>query len=184
MKPVLNLIVAVSSNMGIGVNGDLPWRLKKELAYFSRMTKLTSDESKKNAVIMGRKTWESIPQKNRPLAGRVNIVLSRSILDLGEGVLVHNSLESALGSLNQSPLKDQIEIAWVIGGSSLYKEVMESSLCHRMYITRVLKEFECDTFLPEIKPSFTPVLDPNVPEGIQEENGIQYGYEVYQQLQC
>jgi len=53
---------------------------RKEMAYFSRMTKCTKDSNKQNAVIMGRKTWESIPEKNRPLAGRINIVLSRQDL--------------------------------------------------------------------------------------------------------
>ena len=92
----LNLIVATALNMGIGLNGQIPWRLKyynssllmflvvivwlfllrKDLALFAQLTKSTKDPSKENAVIMGRKTWESIPIKNRPLANRLNIVLS------------------------------------------------------------------------------------------------------------
>ena len=72
-----NLIVAACENMGIGVNGSLPWRLRKEMKYFATMTKRTENPEKRNAVIMGRKTWESIPQKFRPLAGRINVVLTR-----------------------------------------------------------------------------------------------------------
>lgn len=60
------------------VAGGLPWKIPADLAYFKELTVRTSDPAKQNAVIMGRKTWESIPQKFRPLAGRLNIVLSRS----------------------------------------------------------------------------------------------------------
>ena len=73
----VNLIVAACEGMGIGLNGTLPWRLKEEMKYFSKMTKSVSCSDKRNAVIMGRKTWLSIPEKFRPLPGRLNIVLSR-----------------------------------------------------------------------------------------------------------
>ena len=74
----LNCIVAVSQNMGIGKNGDLPWPpLRNEFKYFQRMTTTSSVEGKQNLVIMGRKTWFSIPKKNQPLKDRINIVLSR-----------------------------------------------------------------------------------------------------------
>ncbi|KDR11482.1 dihydrofolate reductase isoform X2 [Zootermopsis nevadensis] len=179
----LNIIVAVSENMGIGMNGDLPWRLRKEMAYFSRMTKRTKDSSKQNAVIMGRKTWESIPDKNRPLAGRINIVLSRQDLKLGLNTLACSSLETALQSLQEPPLAESIESAWVIGGSSVYKEAMASPHCSRIYLTKIFKTFECDTFLPEVPMNtFKLVKDPDVPEEMQEENGVLYGYQVYERL--
>ncbi|XP_026316371.1 dihydrofolate reductase-like isoform X3 [Hyposmocoma kahamanoa] len=81
-KVKLNLIAAACDNMGIGVNGTLPWRLKNEMAYFSKMTSGVTDSSKKNAVIMGRQTYDCIPDKYRPLSGRVNIVLTRSVEEL------------------------------------------------------------------------------------------------------
>jgi len=73
----LTLIVAATSTNGIGKGGQLPWRLPKEMAYFARVT-TTAPEGKKNAVIMGRNTWESIPYKFKPLQKRVNIVVSRN----------------------------------------------------------------------------------------------------------
>ncbi len=71
-----DLIVACTPNMGIGINGSLPWRLPKDQKYFKDVTTATCDEKTKNCCIMGRKTWESIPVKFRPLEGRVNLVLS------------------------------------------------------------------------------------------------------------
>ncbi|GFG37498.1 hypothetical protein Cfor_09560 [Coptotermes formosanus] len=151
MSVKLNVIVAVSENMGIGINGELPWRLKKEMAYFKRMTKCTNDSSKQNAVIMGRKTWESIPGKNRPLDGRINVVLSRQNLMLGPNVLVCNSLNSALHRLQEPPLAGTIEFIPALSSTSfLLQEAMTSPHCFRIYLTKVLKAFKCDTFLPEV----------------------------------
>lgn len=74
----LQLVVAVERSGGIGKAGTLPWSLPGDMAYFRELTSKTRDPARQNAVIMGRKTWESIPDKHRPLKGRLNIVLSRS----------------------------------------------------------------------------------------------------------
>ena len=71
----LTLIVAATPNHGIGKSGGLPWRLPQEMKYFARMT-TTAPDNEKNAVIMGRNTWESIPLRFRPLPGRTNVVLT------------------------------------------------------------------------------------------------------------
>lgn len=177
----LNLIVAVSENMGIGINGDLPWRLRKEMAHFSRMTKHTKDSSKQNAVIMGRKTWESIPEKKRPLDGRINLVLSRQNLFLEPNMLVCSSLETALQRLQEPPLAGTVESAWVIGGSSVYKEAMASPYCSHIYLTKIFKTFECDTFFPRVPAdTFKRIKDPDVPDQMQEENDLSYEYQVYE----
>ena len=92
-----SLVVATDLNRGIGLKGDLPWRLKGDLAYFRDLTSKTLDPNKKNVVIMGRTTWDSIPEKFRPLPNRLNIVLSNR---LAKGSLigaeVANSLQDAL----------------------------------------------------------------------------------------
>ncbi|XP_071455685.1 dihydrofolate reductase isoform X2 [Hetaerina americana] len=180
MGPNLNLIVAVCENMGIGFKGELPWKLKSEMAYFSKMTKGTKDPSKKNAVIMGRKTWESIPKKFKPLPDRINVVLSTNKIEVAEGVLLCSSLEGAVAQLRQPPFNSVIETVWVIGGSSLYKASMDLPECHRLYLTHIKAMFECDTFFPTISPSFKVVSDPNVPQEVQEENGIKYEYKSLQ----
>lgn len=151
MEPKLNLIVATAKNMGIGLKGSIPWRLKKDLALFAELTKSTTDQTRKNAVIMGRKTWESIPLKFRPLPGRVNVVLSRSTLPSpNESVLFCSSLDEAVGKLKLEPYSDVIENVWIIGGASVYLESMERPNCHRIYVTRVQEDFECDVFMPPI----------------------------------
>ncbi|XP_006004435.1 dihydrofolate reductase isoform X1 [Latimeria chalumnae] len=151
---LLNSIVAVCPNLGIGKDGNLPWhpkRLSNEFRYFQKMTTTPTVEGKQNVVIMGRKTWFSIPEKNRPLKGRVNVVLSRELQEAPEGAhYLARDLDSALKLLESPELADRVDLVWIIGGSALYKEALEHPSQHRLFVTRVLQQFECDTYLPEI----------------------------------
>lgn len=176
----LNLIAAACNNMGIGANGSLPWKLKKEMTFFTTMTRKTKDIDKKNVVLMGRRTWECIPKKYRPLSNRINMVLSSQILNCGGAAIVCNSISNALNIISKPPLKDQVENVWVIGGSSVYKAAMESPNFYRLYLTRIKEDFICDTFFPPIPSNFVLKQDENIPQGIQEEEGIHFVYEVYE----
>lgn len=178
MPPKLQLIAAACENMGIGVNGDLPWRLKTEMAFFTRMTTDTQDKGKKNVVLMGRRTWNCLPDKYRPLKDRINMVLTSRPKDLGDQAIACESLSRALEVI--AGMQDQIERVWVIGGSTVYKEVMASPHFGRLYLTRIKKEFDCDTFFPTIPDDFILVQDPTVPQGTHEEKGIKFIYEVYE----
>ncbi|XP_043262795.1 dihydrofolate reductase isoform X2 [Colletes gigas] len=144
------------------------------------MTTETKNKNKKNVVLMGRRTWECIPNKFRPLKNRINMVLTSQSLNYGGQALVCKSIPHALEIISQPPLKDQVENIWVIGGSSVYKAAMESPNFHRLYLTRVKKHFVCDTFFPQIPNNFVLKQDENIPSGVQEENGIQFVYEVYE----
>lgn len=75
----MNIIVAVDTNLGIGKDNQLPWHLPQEYAHFVRQTTQVRDKGKRNAVLMGRRCWESIPAKFRPLRDRLNCVLSRTM---------------------------------------------------------------------------------------------------------
>nr|XP_048706015.1 dihydrofolate reductase isoform X1 [Caretta caretta] len=174
----LNSIAAVCQNMGIGKNGDLPWPpLRNEFKYFQRMTMTTTVEGKQNALIMGKRTWFSIPEKNRPLKDRINIVLSRELKETPKGAdYLAKSLDDALVLLDSPELKSKVDMVWIIGGSSVYKAAMEKPVHQRLFVTRILQEFESDTFFPEIdlkKYKHLPEY-PGVPADVQEENGIRY----------
>ncbi|XP_012371651.1 dihydrofolate reductase-like [Octodon degus] len=148
----LNCIVAVSQNMGIGRNRDLPWTpLRNEFNYFQRMTTTTSVEGKQNLVVMGRKTWFSIPEKNRPLKDRINIVLSSKLKEPPQGAhFLAQSLDDALKLIEQPELANKVDLVWVVGGSAVYKEAMDQPGHVKLFMTRIMQEFENDTFFPEI----------------------------------
>lgn len=160
-KPKVSIIVAaLLPDFGIGYKGQLPWSLKQEMKYFRKLTTATIDQSKKNAVIMGRKTYYSIPPKFRPLKGRMNIVLSRNIeklkeeieeeLDANKEILrVSNSLPQVLETLTEA---DQIEEIFIIGGAEVYNQLMAEnhSLIDSIYLTEVshpqAREIDMDSF--------------------------------------
>ncbi|CAH1403747.1 unnamed protein product [Nezara viridula] len=175
------LIAAVSENMGIGYKGGLPWRLKREIQYFTDMTTITKDPEKKNAVIMGRKTWESIPPKFKPLSNRQNVIISKTMNFRDSGykdIPVFRSLDEAIDSLCKPPFSDIIEDVWIIGGSMLYEVAMNSPYCDSIYLTRIQHSFECDTFFPKIPEFFEETLIDGVPNEVQNENGISYRFTV------
>ncbi|SNX85048.1 related to Dihydrofolate reductase [Melanopsichium pennsylvanicum] len=158
----------MSLTNGIGKDGGLPWRLKGEMAYFRSVTSHIPEEEKRrgarNAVIMGRKTWVSIPPKFRPLAGRINIVISRtsSATELGvnpesEDVKVFESIEKALAHL-ASPREGQAKIGrvFVIGGAQIYTDLLRldtsSATVDKLLVTRILApRYDCDAYFPEFR---------------------------------
>ncbi len=133
----VSLIVAVASNGVIGKDNDLIWYLPRDLNYFKRTTQ-------GHAVIMGRRNYESIPEKYRPLPGRTNIVVTRQNEYEAPGCKVVNSLESALALANEI---DDDE-PFIIGGGQIYKESLQENIVNRLYITEVHADFEGDTYFP------------------------------------
>src|SRR5271155_1263028 len=133
MPSITTIVAATSSRLGIGLKGTLPWRLKKEMAYFKRVT-THHPENLTNVVIMGRKCWESIPSKFRPLPNRHNIVLSRKghidgidqTMAGGRGVEVASSLTDALERLRGRGFGR----IFVIGGAEVYREAMDMGNCN------------------------------------------------------
>ena len=148
------IVAATADKMGIGMNGSLPWKLPGDMNFFRKTTSTVQNVNHFNAVVMGRKTWESIPKKFRPLSGRVNVVLSkdddaREKYDIPEEVLLAKSLEKGFGELNAIRHKTPIETVYVIGGGKIYEEAMNRGLCEHIYLTRIHKDgIECDTFFP------------------------------------
>lgn len=143
--PQLTLIVAATQALGIGINGSLPWpMLKGEMAYFARITKRNPSSTQRNAVIMGRRTWDSIPPRFRPLSNRLNVVISSSMAQTGEP-LVARSLVDAIELLQGK----EVGRLFVIGGASVYAAALNLPQARRVLLTKIKKpEYECDTFFP------------------------------------
>jgi dihydrofolate reductase len=131
----LHLIYARSRNNVIGVNGDLPWHLPEDLAHFKRTTL-------GQPVIMGRVTWESIPDKFRPLPSRTNVVVSRQASFSAPGAQVVSSLQAAMDLFTAD------DVVWLIGGAQLYAQAMP--LAKQLVITEIDADYEGDAFAPAI----------------------------------
>jgi dihydrofolate reductase len=135
----LNLIFARARNGVIGHNNTLPWHLPEDLAHFKQTTL-------GQPVVMGRKTWESLPPKFRPLPGRTNIVVTRQSAWKAEGALVAHTIEDAL---QLCPTDAQV---WVIGGAEVYAQALP--LATRAVITEIDADFEGDAFAPTFDASW------------------------------
>ena len=189
----INAIVACDLNHAIGLNGKLPWegKLKSEMHHFARHTRNVpgniATKKGKNAVVMGRKTWQSIPEKFRPLKGRFNVVLSNSLKnseknDSGGGgdYVIKTGLTEALQFLDA---REDIFKIWIIGGSSLYEEAISGKICDNLFITRILEKFEgTDTFIPDPVGFGYVKLEKSVALDLKEvhsEDGMRYRYEIW-----
>lgn len=131
----LNLIWAQARNGVIGRNGSLPWHLPEDLAHFKRTTLGCP-------VIMGRKTWDGLPDKFRPLPGRSNIVITRQNNWQARGAQTASSLVQALAQC------DGAETAWVIGGAQLYSLALPHA--HQIVVTEIDAEPEGDVHAPPL----------------------------------
>nr|AIA15248.1 Dihydrofolate reductase [uncultured bacterium] len=182
-KMNFSVVVAATSNtFGIGRKGTLPWKIAEDMEFFKTITS-TASSGKINAVIMGRKTYESIPAKFKPLSGRTNVILSRNpelrnVLNLPESVHVKSNLSDALNLLKEDQAIDRI---FVIGGESVYREALESKFCSKIYLTEV------NTDIPDID-TFFPVIRANVfrmtQRGEEKSNGeLKYRFTEYEQIQ-
>jgi dihydrofolate reductase len=138
-------------NNGIGLNGQLPWQISQDLQYFAKVTKGDG----LNAVIMGHKTWQSLPiPKNKPrgLVDRDNFVLaSTATFDM---LIHHNHLTKTFQSVAELEAyltkNDVYEEVWVIGGTNIYKQFLDAGKIQKCYITYIDAEFDCDTFFPDL----------------------------------
>lgn len=155
---MFNIIVAYDKNRGIAKDGNLPWPPNKtDMKHFINVTTQTVDPNKYNAVIMGRKTWDSIDAKYKPLKNRINIVLRREgsePIPSSDDVQVYtfNSLDTALNTLAVSPV---VESIFVIGGQEIYEMAIKDPRCTKIYVTEFKQSFgTCDRFFPVIPAHF------------------------------
>ena len=135
------LIYARAANGVIGQDGAMPWHLPEDLAHFKALTQ-------GHPVIMGRKTWESLPARFRPLPGRTNIVITRQSNWQQSGVKRASSLREALEIAEQ----ETPATAWIIGGAQIYAQALP--LARRIEVTEIAHDFAGDAYAPEPGPEW------------------------------
>lgn len=200
MTDVAAVVAAASTSRGIGKDGTLPWKLPGDMAHFKRLTSTPPSPGLVNAVIMGRKTWESIPPKFRPLGGRTNVVLTRrkTLHDGDDGrdnslsaihdesVILASSLQDATLQLK---MKANLGNVFVIGGEQVYEESIKSGLVQRVYYTEILnldKDAEFDAWFPELAPDeweCHPYVSSDLEKNTHhkdEKSGLEYRFLQYQ----
>jgi len=136
---IVSLIVAVANNRAIGKDNDLIWHLPKDMAFFKNTTK-------GHYVLMGRKNYDSIPEKYRPLPARPNVIITRNPSLETPGAEVAHSVEEAIELARNAGETE----AFVIGGGAIYAYALENDLIDKMYITWIDKAYDGDTFFPEV----------------------------------
>ena len=161
-KPILALIAACARGGVIGVENRLPWHLPEDMKFFRETTR-------GKPVIMGRKTWESLPAAFRPLPGRLNIVVSRNPGFEAPGASVVASLPEALAAAGDA------EIAFVIGGAELYRQALP--LADRLLLTEIDQAYEGDAFFPDFDRSLwhETAREPRVAE-----SGLPFAFVTYE----
>lgn len=134
----VSLIVAMDLERGIGRNNDLMWHLPEDMKFFKETTL-------GQIVVMGRKNYDSIPTKFRPLPKRENVILTRNKNYMADGCVVFHSMKECMEAY-----KDETErTVFIIGGGEIYKIALEENYVDEMYITHVNENFGPDTFFPE-----------------------------------
>jgi len=140
---VFDIVVAADLDWGIGKANALPWpKLRGDLQHFKRITS-TASEGQRNAIVMGRKTWESKEVACRALPNRLNVVVSRGELAVPAGVIATRSIDDALAV-------GGVESVFVVGGAGLIRTVIERDDLRFVYLTRIEQRFDCDVKMPNL----------------------------------
>lgn len=159
------MIWAQDAGRGIGREGDLPWHLPEDLAFFR-------DSTRGHAVVMGRAQWESLPDRVRPLPGRRNIVLSRDPGYDAPGAETAASLADALARVSG-------ERAWIIGGGQVYAQAIDAA--DELVVTMIDGRFDADVHAPEIDPADWQPTSREPSEGwLTGANGMRYAIVRYE----
>lgn len=169
--PRVGLIWAQAANGVIGRDGAMPWHLPGDLAHFKRTTLGAP-------VIMGRRTWESLPERFRPLPGRENIVVTRNPEWSAVGASVVTSPGEAIARASAPASGPAPEWVWVMGGGELYRQALP--LADRLEITEIAAEIDGDTRAPELGPEWVEVPRDDAAVHGDEAAGLSYRFVRYE----
>ena len=138
----VSLIVAMDRNRGIGRDNDLMWHLPNDMRFFKETTE-------NQIVVMGRKNYDSIPEKYRPLPNRENVILTKNTSFEASNCSVFHSLDAALSAYQS----DKNRKFFIIGGGQIYKLALEAKILEEMFITHIDGNYDADTFFPNFNES-------------------------------
>lgn len=175
MRPVIGMIWAQTPDRVIGSGGTMPWHVPEDLAYFKQVTQ-------GSPVIMGRRTWDSLPEKFRPLPGRVNVVITsdtgRAQQLAEQGALSAASLEEAIEAAQ--PHASETSTVWIMGGGAVYAEALEKDLARVASVTQLNVSTEGDTYAPALDPERWHLVSAMPAQGWEtSETGTEYRFETY-----
>jgi dihydrofolate reductase len=140
-----NMIVAMDLDNGIGKDNSLPWHFSEDLKRFSKLTKGEG----KNAIIMGKNTWNSIPITRRPLKNRDNLILSTSLkLEKNSPMNTYIKSFTSINALDSFCEEQKYDTVWIIGGQLIYEQFSEHDKLKYLYITLINNKYNCDTTFP------------------------------------
>jgi dihydrofolate reductase len=168
---VFDVVVAADLEWGIGKDAGLPWpKLRGDMAHFRRVTTSTVKEGVRNAIVMGRKTWESKEVGCKPLPKRLNVVVSRGEYAVPEGVVAARSLDEAVHV-------NDVESIFVVGGAGLLQEALVHPELRYVYLTRIEGRYECDVVMPDLDARKFYRDATWEGEAVGEDNGVRYRIE-------
>ncbi|KAM9311475.1 dihydrofolate reductase-like [Gastrophryne carolinensis] len=182
----IKIIAAACNNMGIGVNGNLPWDLPNEFQYLLDTITTVRQPGKKNLLMWGRKSFEAFDENLLPLANTKVVLMTKNLSDLPRYAdYIARNEEEVERLVSAQPLSEEIETIWVLGGVECYKNALRHPWCNHIYFTEIMADFQCDTFFPEFDKNVFKLKEnyPDVPSGIQEEKGVKYIFRVYEKDQ-
>jgi dihydrofolate reductase len=161
----ISLIWAQAVNGVIGDAGTIPWRLPEDLAHFKELTLA-------GAVIMGRRTWDSLPERFRPLTGRENIVITRQADWRADGAVTVHSLADALDAAGTLPV-------WIIGGGEVYRQALATA--DRLEVTEVDLDVSGDTVAPRVDGDFAETA---AGDWLTSRTGTRYRFISYERIRA
>ncbi|MBJ2158477.1 dihydrofolate reductase [Variovorax sp. IB41] len=167
MSARINLIYARAANGVIGANGTIPWHLPEDMAHFKQQTAGAP-------VIMGRKTWDSLPPRFRPLPGRQNIVVTRQADWRAEGALPVGHLRDALALCAEAASPE----VWVIGGAQIYAEA--EPLAQRAVVTEIARDYEGDAHAPVLDSAAW--RETQRTSHVSAKDGLPYSFVTYERI--
>jgi dihydrofolate reductase len=165
----VSLIVAAAENGVIGKDNDLIWHLPKDMRFFKETTL-------NHHVIMGRKNFESIPERFRPLPNRTNVIITRNSDYKAEGCVVVNSVKQAL----EVAKENRDTQPFIIGGGQIYKLALENNLVDKIYLTKVHHAYDGDTFFPELNDEWKEVA--RIDCKADEEHAHDYSFLTFEKI--